>query len=332
MIGVRPDFGRRLDVGAHPDAVGLQPGLLEGEHLLDLLGDLAALAPGRAMLGEEDEVTDDGGGPLGRGVDDPQGLLDLESDGRLGEEVELRHDDGQRVVDLVGHAGGQTIDGGKALSLDHFGLGPAEVVELAVDLAVEARIIEGEADLVGHALEQGHFLVGEPVLGLAAEREGAQDAVARPDGNADEAADAVRAHGRPRRGQEIGLAARVVHPAPAPGQRDTADQSVAHGQLEVDAAELVGEAPLPAQQEALTVRRDQMQARDLVTGDVRESGERFLKHLVEIERSTHGLRDGSKDLEVPDHSRGLIDAHGYGNGSKSSATPIVVDRKDGVMI
>ena len=156
--------------------------------------------------------------------------------------------------------------------------------------------------------------------------------MARPDGNADEAADAVRAHGCPRRGQEIGLAARVVHPAPAPGQRDTADQSVAHGQLEVDAAELVGEAPLPAQQEALTVRRDQMQARDLVTGDVRESGERFLKNLVEIERSTHGLRDGSEDLEVPDHSRWLIDAHGYGNGSKSSATPIVVDRKDGVMI
>jgi hypothetical protein len=69
-----------------------------------------------------------------------------------------------------------------------------------------------------------------------------------------------------------------------------------------------------------------------VTRDVREGGERFLKDLVEVERSTHGLRDGSEDLEVPDHSRWLIDAHGYENGSKSSATRIVVDRDDGVMI
>src|SRR5262249_33049481 len=104
------------------------------------------------------------------------------------------------------------------------------------------------------------------------------------------------------------------------------------GQLEVDPTKVVGETAVAAEQEALTVGRDQMQARDLVARDVREGGERLLKHLVQIERAAHGLRHRSKDLEMPDHSRRLIDAHGYKNGSKSSATRIVVDGDTGVTI
>jgi len=61
-------------------------------------------------------------------------------------------------------------------------------------------------------------------------------------GTQTKAADAVRAHGRPRRGQEIGLAARVVDTGARARTGRRGRQSVAHGQLEIDAAELVGEA------------------------------------------------------------------------------------------
>ena len=54
VVVVCPDVGHGLEVHAHGDAFGLEPGFLEGHHFLDLLRHLAAHAPRRAVLGEED--------------------------------------------------------------------------------------------------------------------------------------------------------------------------------------------------------------------------------------------------------------------------------------
>jgi hypothetical protein len=121
------------------------------------------------VLGEEDEVAHDGRGTLGRGVDDAQRFFHLGAHGSLPHQVELRHDDGQRIVDLVSHPGGEAVHGRQPLRLDHLDLRTAKVVKLPVDLAVEAGIVEGEADLICHALQQGDFLVGEEVFGLPPE-------------------------------------------------------------------------------------------------------------------------------------------------------------------
>jgi hypothetical protein len=114
--------------------------------------------------------------------------------------MELSHDDGQWIVNLVSHPGGEAVDSGQPLRLDHLDLRAAEIVELPIDLAVEAGIVEGEADLICHALQQGDFLVGEEVFGLPPEGQRAENAVPGPDGHAHESANAVGGDGRPCRG------------------------------------------------------------------------------------------------------------------------------------
>src|SRR5215813_13386175 len=128
VIVIRPDVGERLQVGAHRDTLGLEARFLEGHDFPDLLRDLAARPPGRAMLREEDEVAHDGGGALGGGIDDAQRFLNLATHRPLTQQVKLRHDDGERVVDLVRHARSQSVDGSQPLRLDHLDLGTAEVV------------------------------------------------------------------------------------------------------------------------------------------------------------------------------------------------------------
>ena len=320
VIVVRPDVGHRLEIGPDGDPFRFEARFLERHHFPDLLRHLAARPSRRAVLGEEDEIPHDGGGALGRGVDDAQRLFHLGAHGSLSHQVELRHDDGQGIVDLMRHPGGQAVDGGQPLRLDHFDLGAAEVVELAVDLAVEAGIVEGEADLIRHALEQRDLLVGEAVLGLPAEGQGAENAVTGPDGHAHESADAVGGDGHPRRGQQVIGDPDVVDPTGLSRQRYPTDQALTHGQLDIDPAQLVTEASVSPQEEAIAVGGDEMKARDLVARDMGQGGERTLQHLVEVQRTAHGFIHRPQDLQVPNQGRRRIVSHDWVKGSKSSAT------------
>ena len=221
----------------------------------------------------------------------------------LQQQVHLAQDDHERVVDLVRDAARQLADRGQPLGPHHVGVRAAQVLELQARLGVQARVVEGQADLVGARLEQRDLLVAEAILGLPAERERAQDAVARADRHAQEAADAVGGHRGPRGGQEIVRAPGLVHAPHAPGGGHAADEALADGQHLVDLAEAIREAALTAQQEHLAVGGDEVKARDLVTGDVREGAERLLDDLVEIERAAHRLGHRAKDLQVTDQRR-----------------------------
>src|SRR6266508_4937247 len=253
------------------------------------------------------------------GVDDPECLFHLGAHGRLPHQVKLRHDDGQRIVDLVRHSRGEAVDGGQPLRLHHLDLRAAQVVELPVDLAVEPGIVQGEADLIRHALEQRDFLVGEAVFRLPAEGQRAEDAMAGPDGYAHEPPDAVDGDRQPCRGEQIVGHPDVVDPARLTGQRQTSDQSLAHGELDIDPSQLVAEPSVSPEEQAIAVGGYEMKTRDLVSGDVGQSGERALQHLVEVERAAHGLIHRAQNLQVPDQGRRLIVSHDLVKGSKSSA-------------
>src|SRR6059036_3692491 len=168
----------------------------------------------------------------------------------------------------MGYSGGEAVDGGQPLRLDHFDLGAAEVVELPVDLAIESAIVEGEADLIRHALQQCDLLVGEAIFRLAAEGEGAENAVPGPDGHAHESANPVGGDGRPCCGEQIIRSPDVIDSSRLSHQRHSADQALAHGQLDIDPAQLVTEASVSPQKETVAVGGDQMEARDLVSSDM----------------------------------------------------------------
>jgi hypothetical protein len=62
-------------------------------------------------------------------------------------------DDGQRVVDLVGHARRQLADGRQLRRLYELRLRALELVELRAELAVEARVAQRDGRLAGQRLE-----------------------------------------------------------------------------------------------------------------------------------------------------------------------------------
>ncbi len=222
----------------------------------------------------------------------------------LQQQVHLAQDDHERVVDLVRDPARELADRGQPLGPHHVGVGAAQLLELQARLGVEARVVQRQPDLVGARLEQRDLLVAEAVLGLPAEREGAQDAVPRPDRHAEKPANAVGAHRGPRRGQQVVRAPGVVHAAHAARGGYPADETLADRQHLVDLAQPIGESALAAQQERLAVGGDEMQARDLVAGHVREGTQRLLDDLVEIERAADRLGHRAKNLQVTDQRRG----------------------------
>src|SRR6266436_234526 len=143
--------------------------------------------------------------------------------------------------------------------------------------------------------------------------------MAGPDGHAHEPPDAVDGDRRPCRGQQIVGQPDVVDPARLSGQRHTSNQSLAHGQLDIDPSQLVAEPSVSPEEQAITVGGYEMETRDLVSGDVGQGGERTLQHLVEVERAAHGLIYRPQNLQVPDQGRRLIVSHDLVKGSKSSA-------------
>ena len=148
---------------------------------------------------------------------------------RLQQQVHLAEDDHQRVVDLVRDAARQLADRGQPLGAHHVGVRAAQVLELPAGLGVETRVVEGQADLVGDALEQGDLLVGE------------RSSVWRPSESVPRIRCRARigTHTKPRM-PSAATAARaassrsparrdLVQPARPAAQGDAADQALAHG-------------------------------------------------------------------------------------------------------
>ena len=194
----------------------------------------------------------------------------------LEQQVHLPEDDHERVVDLVGDAARQFADRGEPLGAHHLRLRPAQAPRAAARVSeYSARIVEGKADLVGHALEQRDLLVGEAAARLASQRERAEDAVARADRHADEAPDAVGGHGGARRVQEVAGPGDVVHAARWPDWATRPISPSPTGRTRLTSRRR-GQAAIAAQEQTLAVGGNQMKARDLVSGDVGEGVERAI--------------------------------------------------------
>src|SRR6267142_1216917 len=212
---------------------------------------------------------------------------------------------------LVHEAGRQLTDGREPLALGHLVLGVLELVELAPRLRVQARVVERERELVGGRLDQRHLCVGEGRRRGAPERQRDDDAAARLQRHAHEAARAFVLHDRPRGRPEVRRGRHVRHARRLAGGGHAADQAFADGQHGVDRAHPRRQPALAAQVQRLAIGREQVQARHFVTGHVGEGVQRQPQRLLEIERAVEGLRDGAQHARVRlDHRRRLeVAAH-----------------------
>ncbi|GAB1400688.1 hypothetical protein MASR1M66_21430 [Aminivibrio sp.] len=147
---------------------------------------VAGRPPGLAAAAEVEHVADDVGRADGRGLDvpdharqaaglqiGPHGLhVDAQLPGLLHVPGKIRpdpqghvlgrlHDDGQGVVDLVGHAGGDAAHGDHLLGLDHHLLHALELGHVADHGQQEALLADGD-ELAGNVAQQEH-----PVLAAA---------------------------------------------------------------------------------------------------------------------------------------------------------------------
>jgi hypothetical protein len=119
------------------------------------------------------------------------------------EQVRLSQDGGERIVDLVRDARRQLAHRGQLLGPDELRLGELQLLELSTRFRVEARVVQGDPDLVGRRFHEGDLGLVERLPVPAAERQRAQDAPAAVDRHADEGADPVAPHDGLRRRQEV---------------------------------------------------------------------------------------------------------------------------------
>ena len=152
------------------------------------------------------------------------------------QQMGLAQDGGQRVVDLVGHAGGQLTDRRELLGVNELGLRALELLELAHGLGVEPRVVERDADLVRGGLHQRDLPIGERVTDLAAERQRAENPAPAVNGDAEEAAHAIALDRRLGGRQQVRRLRRVLDVEGLAGSGHPADEPGAHGQLAVDLA------------------------------------------------------------------------------------------------
>src|SRR5262249_54285249 len=127
----------------------------------------------------------------------------------------------------------------------------------------------------------------------------AEDATVATDGNGHEAADALELDDATRGWQEVGRRRHVVENHALSIGGHTPDESFAGREQFVDLAQRVGGAAIAAQAELTAVGREQMQARDLVTGHLREDIEGRLENVVDVDRSAQRGGDSVQDDEVP---------------------------------
>ena len=272
---------------------------LQLEDAADLIGQRARPSLRRVVAREQQQVLHDARRPGGLVGDDRESAADVRRHFRtLQQQVGLAEDRRQRIVDLVGDPGGQLADGGELLGVDQLGLRAAQLLEAVHRLRVEARVVERDTDLVGGRLHQRHLALAERLAGLAAERQRAQDAAAAVDRHAHESLDVVLAHRVLGRRQQVRRLGDVAERRGLPGGGHAADQAEAERQHPVDLAQLGREAAVAAQVQRLPVLREQMEAGDLVAGDVRQRVERRAEHLFDVERATDGLGDRVEDLQV----------------------------------
>src|SRR3989442_6822158 len=182
--------------------------------------------------------------------------------------------------------------------MDELGLGAPELLELAPGLRVQAGVVERDADLVGGGLDERDLPVVEALRRLPPERQRAEDAPAAPNRHAPEALNLIPATGGRCGREEVGPAGHVFQPQRLAGGGDAADQPFAHRQAAVDLAQPRRQPAIALQQEAQAVLGDEVEARDLVAGDVRERIQRRAQHLVHVQAAADRLGDRVEDGEV----------------------------------
>src|SRR5262249_183960 len=173
-----------------------------------------------------------------------------------------------------------------------------ELVELAERLGVEARVVEGQPDLVGGGLQERQLGLVERLERLAAERQGAQDVAAAVDRHAYEAEDRLAPAGGPGARRGVRVLVVPVEPDRLAGEGDPSNEPGADGQAPVDLAQARRHAALAAQLERFAVLGQEVQARDLVAGDAGQGVDRGAQDFLDVERAADGLRDRVEDLEM----------------------------------
>ena len=151
---------------------------------------------------------------------------------------------------------------------------------------------------MGHRLDQRDLGLREWLRGPPTQRQGAEDPSTAPDRHACEPVDPfLPDHGAGGR-QQVGRLARVSQRDRAPAHHDPADHTFADREDAVDLAQKRPQSAVAPQMQRRAVGRQEMQARDLVAGDVRERVERDAEHLVDVEARADRLADRVQDAEV----------------------------------
>ena len=104
--------------------------------------------------------------------------------------------------------------------------------------------------------------------------------------------------GRPRRRQEVGGLADVRPVERLAGGRHAADEPLPDRKGTVDLAQPGPQAPVAAQVQRRAIGREQVEARDLVPGDVRERVQGDAQDLVDVEGGADRLADAVQDAHV----------------------------------
>ncbi len=114
----------------------------------------------------------------------------------------------------------------------------------------------------------------ELVEGLAAERESAEDPPPAMDRHADEPLDLLTPDRGPGARQDVRVIVVLLDPDCLARDGHVADEPFADGQRPVHLAQARGHSALGPELEHPTVLGEEMEARDLVTGDARECVDR----------------------------------------------------------
>src|SRR5262245_8752078 len=321
---VGQDRSHVRELGDYLHAVAMELMTLELEHPLDLILEPASAALGLGPRRVPEEVLKHLRRARRLLDDDVQPLAALDRVVRAHEqELGLTEDGRQAVARLVREACGQLADRRELLALDQLRLGRLEVLELAPRRRVELGVLQGQADLVRARFDERDLTLGERLARPAAERERAEDAPAAADRHAHESVNAFLRDGSSGGRQEIGRLADVRPVQGLAGGSHAADEALADRQGGVDLAQPRTQAAVAAKVQGRAVGRQQMEARDLMPGDVGERVESDAEHLVDVERRADGLADAVQDPDVGLHVDGRR-ARGTADQLAEQPQPLVV--------
>src|SRR5688572_2723846 len=125
------------------------------ERALEHLADVHRTALGLAAAGEVQQPSQDARGAMGLLVDGLQARAHGGVGGPLATQpVGVGEDDHQRVVDLVGHAGGQLAEGGQLGGLRELRVSGLDVLDAPAQIVVEPGVAQRDAGVAGHGGQQ----------------------------------------------------------------------------------------------------------------------------------------------------------------------------------